>query len=245
MSGSSEMRPGAAEASCALIGLLRLIHPGQRIRPATLKVLAARSGCVPPPPELSDPQAFSRTLAVQPALRCLVLRDADGGWWRRRWNASERRGVVIDLNNVLWTCRPTSAGSALVASAAFPALRRLARLGVRPLGMVADHSLYAALEEGSDLAALETLGGPLQVAPAGTPADPILLAMAQRLGCLVLSNDRFRDWRGESAWHRRNLHRLRLPLIAPDGFGEAEAELGDPPPTGCAERGGGEATGVL
>lgn len=37
------------------------------------------------------------------------------------------------------------------------------------------------------------------VAPRGTPADPLLLDMAARLGSQVVSNDRFRDWETQFA----------------------------------------------
>ncbi|MCC6000172.1 MAG: hypothetical protein JJU19_04815 [Pararhodobacter sp.] len=38
------------------------------------------------------------------------------------------------------------------------------------------------------------------VAPKGTPADPLLLEGARRLGARVVTNDRFRDWREHYPW---------------------------------------------
>ncbi len=38
------------------------------------------------------------------------------------------------------------------------------------------------------------------VAPKGTPADPLLLEGARRLGARVVTNDRFRDWRDSHPW---------------------------------------------
>jgi hypothetical protein len=39
--------------------------------------------------------------------------------------------------------------------------------------------------------------GQVLVAPKGTPADPLLLEEAVRLGTRVVTNDRFRDWAGD------------------------------------------------
>jgi hypothetical protein len=36
--------------------------------------------------------------------------------------------------------------------------------------------------------------GQVLVAPKGTPADPLLLEEAARLGVRIVTNDRFRDW---------------------------------------------------
>jgi hypothetical protein len=38
------------------------------------------------------------------------------------------------------------------------------------------------------------------VAPKGTPADPLLLNSARKLGARVISNDRFRDWTESHPW---------------------------------------------
>lgn len=235
---------------CDLAALRRLIcmvHPGQRLRLNTLRVLAARSGLHNVEQALASPAAFVEVIERSAELGCLVVRDAQGAWWRRRWTAAERGSVVVDLSNVLWTCRsrdPVSGdssdappGRVLRASSAVPVLHRLAALGLGPIHLVADHSLPSMLRDPAGLADLQKVADSLTVAPPGTPADPLLFELAREHPCLILSNDRFRDWRRSSSWHRRTLHRIRIPFVAPDSFGEAEAELLNPPPEDCSDDG--------
>lgn len=49
----------------------------------------------------------------------------------------------------------------------------------------------------------------VKVAPRGTPADPLLLAQARKLGAPVVSNDRFRDWEEEFPELRDAAHMIR------------------------------------
>ncbi|TVR74753.1 MAG: hypothetical protein EA427_00680 [Spirochaetaceae bacterium] len=81
----------------------------------------------------------------------------------------------------------------------------------------------------------------LVLAPAGTPADRIILDMAKEEKGFILSNDMFRDWRRRSSWCKRNIHRLRVPLISRAdveeafSFGEPGVELRSPPPKGTMQ----------
>lgn len=108
-------------------------------------------------------------------------------------------------------------------------LAYLRRCGVQRIAGIADASVES-LTGADDRAALVTALDYWEVAPAGTPADPLILDRAQIHGGLVVSNDAFREWGRRSPPLRRLLSRLRVPVtVEGEGFscGEPGRELED------------------
>ena len=221
----------------ALIAELRThlltVHQGQRVRLNTLlrrRIESARVGAL-----LRDREELIHHLNREPALAELVCTGAleagaDTGAatliLRRRFSREERQRAVVDLNNLIWTLSP-----AVIVRV----LEELRRCGVHSIHGVGDANLpFLADPEVMELLreALDTL----TISPGGTPADLIILEDAERNGSIIVSSDMFRDWRRSSPWRRRNIHRLRVPVVSRAGledefsFGEAGVELRAAPP---------------
>lgn len=124
----------------------------------------------------------------------LLLR---GGWgfWRGRARAavSAPPWVVIDGSNVMFWQGEVARLETVAA-----VLREARRAGLRPLVWFDANAGYRLANRHMGVAELARgLGlprGQVRVAPSGTPADPLLLADAARLGTGVITNDRYRDW---------------------------------------------------
>lgn len=202
-----------------LLRRIEAIGSGKRLRLATL-----RRDVPDPGPELGDPILFAALVESEPRLRRLLFLSRDGSWWRRRFGEEERERAVLDLSNVAWTIGATEAGSIGLL------VELLGELGVERCIGVADANLPHRI---SDFDRLHQLLDELLVVDGGTPADPTVLDRAEQEGALIVSNDRFRDWKKSSAWRRRNIERLRCPLsylLGSDGspvidLGLAEDEL--------------------
>lgn len=181
-----------------LVARIAATGAGKRLRLATI-----RRGMQDPPRALYDPELFSRLVEDTTELRALLFRDRQGAWWRRRFAGEERTGAILDLSNLFRTIGGTE------ADALRPFLSYLRKLGILRTVGVADANLPYAIR---DFDLLETLLDELILVGGGEPADPTILDRAEREGALIISNDRFRDWKKSSPWRRRNTERLRCPL---------------------------------
>jgi hypothetical protein len=113
--------------------------------------------------------------------------------FRGRRRAGTVAWIVVDGSNVMYWDRETPS---------FETVRQVLR-AVEAEGLVplvwfdanAGHVVAGRYMRPERLA--KTLGlqqGQVLVAPKGTPADPLLLEEAARLGVRIVTNDRFRDW---------------------------------------------------
>lgn len=225
----------------ALSGAIATVPPGHRITLSTLRVtIARRSGDVSLDEDdrrvlhdlLEDPFQFTATVCSTPVLHRLAYRHSDTVAARRRWTPEERAGAVLDINNLLWTFRPPGRFDTVSPEDAVrrivEAVDRLRAVGVETIRGVADASIRSLVNPADGLAS--RLDG-LEIAPSGTPADEIILAAVSASPTLIVSNDRFREWRRRTPGVRRALWRLRVPLVVADGswsFGDPERELADP-----------------
>lgn len=110
-----------------------------------------------------------------------------------RSRPEDRRWVVIDGSNVLyWQDEVPSLQSVSAV------VRAVQRAGLTPLVWFdanVGYKVGSAYMNPSELA--RVLGVPrkhVKVAPKGSPADPLLLEEAAKLGTGVVTNDRYRDW---------------------------------------------------
>lgn len=105
----------------------------------------------------------------------------------------ERRWVVIDGSNVMFWQNETpslSAVSAVVGEVKKAGLTPLVWFDANAGYKVGDHYMNPR-----DLSrAIGVSRKQVRVAPKGSPADPLLLEDAAKLGTGVVSNDRYRDW---------------------------------------------------
>ena len=196
------------------------VHPGKRIRPVTL--LRNRIEFPEVRALLRNFSAFRNaveTMRGLSSLACTGLPDPDGPpiVLRRRFAPEERRAAVLDLNNLVWS---------LEESRICLVVEELRRCGVESVQGVGDANLPFLVDPGT-LAEIRSVLDGLVLAAGGNPADGIILDEAETRRAMIVSNDMFRDWRRTSAWRRRNIHRLRVPVTL-SGLGDRSFSLGEP-----------------
>ncbi|WP_143559183.1 hypothetical protein [Alkalispirochaeta americana] len=217
------------ETEQELFRLIETVQPGQRVR--TSRLLQNRISCGKVRDILRTPGALVRAVKDSPGLSRLACTGVLPGLprqelcLRRRFSPRERRGAVVDLNNLLWT---------LDYATLLRVLETLQAFGVHNLALVADATIYGLISR-EELASLADRVQEVEVVPSGTPADLRILERAEAGPALIVSSDMFRDWRKSSSWRRRTIWRLRVSLQRnPDAwrgfsFGDSEVELADPP----------------
>ncbi len=211
--------------------VLEAVPPGQRIHGATI----LKRGVSDPSVRsiLMDPSALAAMTRRECSLRefvCSGTIDTPPGVriLRRRFTPEERLHVLADLNNLYWTLPPGVVSNLL---------QDLRSFGIQWIEGIADATL-PALVGGHGLEDLAPLCDHIQIVPAGTPADQVILERANRERTMVLSNDTFRDWRSRFPALRRSLWRIRFSVAsAPDhprgySLGDAGLELSCQP---CVE----------
>jgi len=115
---------------------------------------------------------------------------------REAARAEGRRWVVVDGSNVLyWQDESPSLGSVSAV------LDEVQRAGLTPVVWFDANVGYKVGDSYLNPAELARRLGisrkQVRVAPKGSPADPLLLQEAAKLGTGVVTNDRYRDWVGD------------------------------------------------
>lgn len=112
---------------------------------------------------------------------------------KRAAREAPRKWVVVDGSNVLYWQDETPSLTAVTA-----VLNEVQRAGMTPLVWFdanVGYKVGTSYMNPADLArALGVSRKQVRVAPKGSPADPLLLDEAAKLGTGVVTNDRYRDW---------------------------------------------------
>jgi rRNA-processing protein FCF1 len=111
--------------------------------------------------------------------------------WRRR--ASAKKWVILDGSNVLYW-KENTPDIATVKEV----LHRVSDLGYTPCVIFDANAGYVISDRyrgDRDFSYMLNLPkNQVLVVPKGEPADPTILKAAQKLGAVIVTNDRFRDW---------------------------------------------------
>ncbi len=148
---------------------------------------------------LFDPLRLKRTLLERDEFRALVY------WNRRRGEAGEvvryafdelnAGSIVVDGSNVAWNRMVRERGGLPRIEYVLALCEELsAEYGIGDIRVIFDANIR---EEVPDAGLLDDVAAPasIEVVPPGTEADETVLAEAKTLGCLLVSNDRYRDYR--------------------------------------------------
>jgi hypothetical protein len=212
-----------SDAERTVVRTVESIGAGKRIRLATVRKQ------IPPDARriIAQPHQFDELVDRSAKLASLVFRDRAGSWWRRRFSDAERARAIIDLNNAVWTIAgPLRAGGddRLDASVIAPLRDRLREFGVAVLVGVADASIGHLVV---DHERLGTYVDELVVVQSGRSADSAIIERAERDAAMIISNDRFREWKRDHAWARRTIERIRVPVaVVTDENGDRRIDLG-------------------
>lgn len=149
-------------------------------------LLTAWAGYLPPD------RIWLSALGILLSLFVLLVRARRAARAPKRAPVKER-WILVDGSNVMhW-----KDGTPQIATLC-EVLGRLDALGFTP-GVVFDanvgYKLLGRYVDDNDLAHVLGLpGARVFVAGKGTPADPLLLASARKVGARIVTNDRYRDW---------------------------------------------------
>ena len=158
--------------------------------------------------------------------RELVYRDETGLVHRRRWNRDERRRAIVDLSNLVWTFRMK--GTRPLIASLPPVLAFLRTLDIEEIRGVADANIRHVVEDPGLLDELETALDELTIVEARHPADPVIIDTALRREALIISNDRYREWKRDSAARRRAVWRIVVPIRPASPGSGTRYDLGEP-----------------
>ncbi len=215
--------------------LLASFRPGQRVTPATLRLLFARQRWDASQPGvrslsqlLQDDREIHAYLEHSPELHGIYFQGRDGSVYVRRLRPEERTTVYIDVNNLVWSFN-SAAPRAAHLHGLCTALRRY---GVRTIHAVADANLPYVIADPENLPDVVAAADLWEYAERGTVADRRIVALARERPGWIASNDRFREWKRLDGWSRANLWRLVVPVVfvPPDGcdLGSVGEELLSP-----------------
>lgn len=228
------------EAIDQLSVLVQDHRPGQIITRTTLNISMGRGAAGRPSEELmrlaEDEQRLTAVLSREVSLQKVAYRRGDGRFARRRWSPTEPTRGVLDLNNLVWTFRHAAMAESPRVAPLLELIRYLRTLPVVHLVGVADANISHTAGDAELLPELSAGLDAMHIAPAGVPADELILTAAQDAaaqgGALIYSNDRFRQWRKGSAWRRRTIWRILVPVRPPatgdQDSAERQFDLGDP-----------------
>ena len=158
---------------------------------------------------LFDPLRLKRILLEREEFRSLVYwnrrRGEEGEAVRYAFDELNADSIVVDGSNVAWNRRVRERGGeprieyvVVLCSA----LRE--EYGIGDIRVVFDANIR---EEVPDAELLDSVSAAasVEIVPAGSDADATVLAEAKSLGCLLVSNDRFRNYRKRA---RKSLGRV-------------------------------------
>jgi hypothetical protein len=138
--------------------------------------------------------------------------DVDGEYFETK--LLQQRKVVLDGSNVAHNSHGEKDRKAnlenIIAVATY-----LKNKGFTDVSVIADASLKHKLTDGERIDELKTLTTYLE-APAGIAADVFLLHYVKNTGCLLVSNDTFRDWKMKDPWVAANVDFYRLSFMIKD-----------------------------
>lgn len=225
----------SGQLAAALAPIVSAFHPGTRLRPATVAGSARRSGVVAGEvaDNLLEPGQLASLVQTETALASLAFVTPDGRVLRRRFRPEERPRAYLDCNNLAWSAAPPPPHEESVVAALRACLESLGVLGVTHTIVVADSSIGRVLGD-SGTAAVASACDSFLIAPRDSSADAEICRLVENLPGMIVTNDRMRDWRRSTAWLRRNLWRLLVPVKFrpyPD-YSDVEEELRSAVPSG-------------
>ena len=161
----------------------------------------------------------------------LVYMDSNGVARRRTLSPSERSAAILDVSNIAWYGSNRETGGAASADSVLRIAEALSDLGVAKLIGIADATLPYDLASRDELQRIRSAVD-LTVIKGDESADPHILEAAERLGAMIITNDRYQDWLKNHPWREQHVPRLRVEYSITDSvvrFGERDVELRDVP----------------
>lgn len=165
------------------------------------------------------PEWFTRSLfTIQDITHFLTIKDnaknfgfydTEGEYFETK--QLNQRKVVLDGSNIAHGTMGNDKGKPLVANM-IKVVNKLIDKGFTAITIIADASLRHKLADMEKMEALEKLCE-YRMAPAETAADVFLIEFVKIEGCLLVSNDTFREWKLKDKWVAENIDYYKMAFM--------------------------------
>lgn len=126
------------------------------------------------------------------------------------------RKIIIDGSNVAWNNKDGSTGGRPKVNNIEIVEKALKDNGFRTIQIIIDASLRHQVTDDAEVAQFKKKKNVYEV-PAGTSADRYILELAKRnKRALIVSNDRFNEWKENDEWVNKNIENIRIPFMIVD-----------------------------
>ncbi len=135
--------------------------------------------------------------------------DTEGEYFETK--QLNQRKVVLDGSNVAHASMGNDKAKPMVANM-IKVVNKLISRGFTEIVIIADASLRHRLTDKERMEELEKICE-YRIAPAETPADVFLIEFVKMEGCLLVSNDIFREWKLKDKWVAENIDYYKMAFM--------------------------------
>lgn len=135
--------------------------------------------------------------------------DSEGEYFETK--QLNQRKVVLDGSNVAHASMGNDKAKPMVVNM-IKVVNKLITRGFTEIIIIADASLRHRLTDKERMEELEKICE-YRIAPAETPADVFLIEFVKMEGCLLVSNDIFREWKLKDKWVAENIDYYKMAFM--------------------------------
>jgi Zc3h12a-like Ribonuclease NYN domain len=154
-------------------------------------------------------QDITNFLTTKDNAKKFGIYDTEGEYFETK--QLNQRKVVVDGSNVAHGTMGNDKGKPMVGNM-IKVVNKLTNKGFTAITIIADASLRHKLTDKERLAELENLCE-YRMAPAETAADVFLIEFVKMEGCLLVTNDTFREWKLKDKWVAENIDYYKMAFM--------------------------------
>lgn len=154
-------------------------------------------------------QSITHFLRAKDNARKFGIYDTEGEYFETK--QLNQRKVVLDGSNVAHASMGNDKAKPMVANM-IKLVNKLISRGFTEIIIIADASLRHRLIDKERMEELENICE-YRIAPAETPADVFLIEFIKIEGCLLVSNDTFREWKLKDKWVAENIDYYKMAFM--------------------------------
>lgn len=158
---------------------------------------------------LFSTQDITDFLATKDNAKKFGIYDTEGEYFETK--QLNQRKVVVDGSNVAHGTTGNDKGKPMVANM-IKVVNKLTSKGFTAITIIADASLRHKLADMERMEELESICE-YRMAPAETAADVFLIEFVKMEGCLLVTNDTFREWKLKDKWVAENIDYYKMAFM--------------------------------
>ncbi len=152
---------------------------------------------------------ITRFLMTKDNAKKFGIYDTEGEYFETK--QLNQRKVVLDGSNVAHAARGNNKAIPMVGNM-IKVVNKLINKGFTQITIIADASLRHKLADKERLEELEHICE-YRIAPAETAADVFLIEFVKTEGCLLVTNDIFREWKMRDKWVAENIDYYKMAFM--------------------------------